>query len=239
MRPGPPALPPAQQDEGNPDAQRACRPRENGRRRAHYSANPQRRLAASKDWYENRDRRRDRFHRQPAGRGVRRRRARRPRADAQPSRRRRASRSRHWQAGHHAGRLAPERVRPARGRRSSTMPTRSINLAGEPIGEGRWTPQRKAVLRDSRILATRSVVEAIRGGRNPPQVLISASAIGYYGAIGRRTEDGRLTGRQRLPRAARGGVGNGSTEGRARRHPRRAVAHRCGAREKSAARCRG
>src|SRR5688572_11608654 len=36
-----------------------------------------------------------------------------------------------------------------------------INLAGEPIGARRWTPQRKAALRDSRILATRSIVEAI------------------------------------------------------------------------------
>src|SRR5215216_5842887 len=37
-----------------------------------------------------------------------------------------------------------------------------INLAGASIGEKRWTPQRKAELRDSRILATRSLSAAIR-----------------------------------------------------------------------------
>jgi uncharacterized protein (TIGR01777 family) len=66
-----------------------------------------------------------------------------------------------------------------------------INLAGEPLGKGRWTPQRKAVLRDSRILATRSVVEAIRAAAAAPRVLISSSAVGYYGPSGAepKTED--------------------------------------------------
>ena len=56
-----------------------------------------------------------------------------------------------------------------------------INLAGEPLADGRWTPQRKAALRDSRILATRSLVEAIRIAATPPRVFISGSAVGYYG----------------------------------------------------------
>ena len=56
-----------------------------------------------------------------------------------------------------------------------------INLAGASIGEKRWTPQRKAELRDSRILATRSLSAAIRQAAAPPRVFISASAIGYYG----------------------------------------------------------
>ena len=66
-----------------------------------------------------------------------------------------------------------------------------INLAGEPLGDARWTPQRKAVLRDSRILATRSLIEAIRSASRPPRVFISSSAIGYYGASGAepKTED--------------------------------------------------
>jgi uncharacterized protein len=59
-----------------------------------------------------------------------------------------------------------------------------INLAGESISEGRWTPQRKAALRDSRILATKSVVEAIRAAAIPPRVFISSSAVGYYGTSG-------------------------------------------------------
>jgi uncharacterized protein (TIGR01777 family) len=66
-----------------------------------------------------------------------------------------------------------------------------INLAGEPLGARRWTPQRKAALRDSRILATRSIVEAIRGAAKPPRVLINSSGTGYYGASGAepKTED--------------------------------------------------
>ena len=56
-----------------------------------------------------------------------------------------------------------------------------INLAGASIGEKRWTPQRKAELRDSRILATRSLAAAIKEAAAPPRVFISSSAIGYYG----------------------------------------------------------
>ncbi|MBA2304956.1 MAG: TIGR01777 family protein [Acidobacteria bacterium] len=68
-----------------------------------------------------------------------------------------------------------------------------INLAGESIGEGRWTPQRKAALRDSRILATKSLVEAIRATATPPRVFISSSAVGYYGPSGAepKTEDSK------------------------------------------------
>src|SRR5918994_1935266 len=43
-----------------------------------------------------------------------------------------------------------------------------INLAGESIADGRWTPQRKALLRDSRILATKSVAAAITAAKIAP-----------------------------------------------------------------------
>jgi uncharacterized protein len=56
-----------------------------------------------------------------------------------------------------------------------------INLAGASIGEKRWKPQRKAELRDSRILSTRSLAAAIRDATIPPRVFVSSSAIGYYG----------------------------------------------------------
>ena len=56
-----------------------------------------------------------------------------------------------------------------------------INLSGASIGEQRWTPQRKAELRDSRILPTRSLAAAINAAAMPPRVFISGSAIGYYG----------------------------------------------------------
>lgn len=66
-----------------------------------------------------------------------------------------------------------------------------VNLAGEPIGDARWTPQRKAKLRDSRILATRSLAAAINAATQPPQVMVSASGAGYYGPAGAepKTED--------------------------------------------------
>jgi uncharacterized protein (TIGR01777 family) len=59
-----------------------------------------------------------------------------------------------------------------------------INLAGESIGAKRWNPQRKAELRDSRLLATRSLAAAVAAVAAPPAVFVSASATGYYGASG-------------------------------------------------------
>jgi uncharacterized protein (TIGR01777 family) len=57
-----------------------------------------------------------------------------------------------------------------------------INLAGESVAGGRWTPARKQALRDSRILSTRTLAAAIKACGNPPRTFISGSAIGYYGA---------------------------------------------------------
>jgi uncharacterized protein len=57
-----------------------------------------------------------------------------------------------------------------------------VNLSGESLAGRRWTPQAKAALRNSRILATRSLVSAIGAARSRPAVLVSGSAIGYYGA---------------------------------------------------------
>src|SRR6185437_8674496 len=56
-----------------------------------------------------------------------------------------------------------------------------VNLAGASIAKGRWTAARKQVLRDSRILATRSLVDALSATRARPPVFISASGCGYYG----------------------------------------------------------
>ena len=55
-----------------------------------------------------------------------------------------------------------------------------INLAGEPIAE-RWTPQQKQAIMASRQIGTRKLVEAIAMAEQKPQVLVSGSAIGYYG----------------------------------------------------------
>ena len=56
-----------------------------------------------------------------------------------------------------------------------------INLAGEPLAGVRWTDQRKQEIRNSRIITTKVLVEAIAKADVKPQVLISGSAIGYYG----------------------------------------------------------
>jgi uncharacterized protein (TIGR01777 family) len=59
-----------------------------------------------------------------------------------------------------------------------------INLAGASIMGGRWTEKRKAVLRSSRIETTRGLVNAMAKMNPRPRVLVSASAVGYYGNRG-------------------------------------------------------
>jgi uncharacterized protein len=59
-----------------------------------------------------------------------------------------------------------------------------VHLAGASIAEGRWTPARKRALQESRIAATRHLVGALGRLRQPPQVFIGASAIGFYGNRG-------------------------------------------------------
>ena len=56
-----------------------------------------------------------------------------------------------------------------------------VNLAGASIADGRWTTQRKALLRSSRIDTTRALVAALAKMNPRPSVLVSASAIGIYG----------------------------------------------------------
>src|SRR4029078_7932515 len=57
-----------------------------------------------------------------------------------------------------------------------------INLAGENVGEGRWTEERKRKLESSRLDSTRALVTAMRSGAAKKRTFISASAIGCYGA---------------------------------------------------------
>jgi uncharacterized protein (TIGR01777 family) len=59
-----------------------------------------------------------------------------------------------------------------------------FNLAGEPVAEGRWTQDKKRRIRDSRIIGTRNLVEGLRELDRKPEVLVSASAVGYYGDRG-------------------------------------------------------
>ncbi|HEY5316307.1 MAG TPA: NAD-dependent epimerase/dehydratase family protein, partial [Pirellulales bacterium] len=61
-----------------------------------------------------------------------------------------------------------------------------FHLAGDPVADGRWTEEKKCRIRDSRVLGTRHLVESL--SRLPqderPKVLVSASAVGYYGDRG-------------------------------------------------------
>ena len=59
-----------------------------------------------------------------------------------------------------------------------------INLAGEPIAARRWSTEQKQRILDSRVSATRSLVDAIQQASAPPPVFISGSAVGYYGPLG-------------------------------------------------------
>lgn len=59
-----------------------------------------------------------------------------------------------------------------------------VHLAGEGIGDHRWTAAHKARVLDSRKAGTRLLTEALAGLDQPPAVLVSASAVGYYGDRG-------------------------------------------------------
>ena len=59
-----------------------------------------------------------------------------------------------------------------------------IHLAGESLAAGRWTAGRKARIRSSRVDSTRLLAEAVAGAPSPPRVMISASAVGWYGDRG-------------------------------------------------------
>lgn len=59
-----------------------------------------------------------------------------------------------------------------------------VHLGGASIGAGRWTPARKAVLRASRIDATRLLVDALAALDPKPRRLVAASAVGVYGDRG-------------------------------------------------------
>ncbi len=59
-----------------------------------------------------------------------------------------------------------------------------IHLAGDNIAEGSWSEEKKRSIRDSRVVGTRTLVDALKKTENPPKVFISASATGFYGNRG-------------------------------------------------------
>jgi len=59
-----------------------------------------------------------------------------------------------------------------------------VHLAGENIAAGRWTKKRMLAIRDSRVDGTRAVCRAVARLKDKPQVVITASAVGWYGDRG-------------------------------------------------------
>jgi uncharacterized protein (TIGR01777 family) len=94
----------------------------------------------------------------------------------------------------------PSRVRAGRGIPWSAVNEAGtadviINLAGENVGAGRWTADRKRNILNSRVEATTALVTAIRLARDKPRTFISASAVGFYGVrddeiLDERSENG-------------------------------------------------
>ncbi len=64
-----------------------------------------------------------------------------------------------------------------------------VHLAGAGVGDHRWTAGYKEKIRDSRVLGTTAIAEALATLDTPPRVLLCGSAIGYYGDTGDRPVD--------------------------------------------------
>ncbi|MFJ8646530.1 TIGR01777 family oxidoreductase [Streptomyces sp. NPDC093546] len=64
-----------------------------------------------------------------------------------------------------------------------------VHLAGAGVGERRWTEGYKREIRDSRVLGTAAIAEAVASLDTPPRVLLCGTALGYYGDTGTRAVD--------------------------------------------------
>jgi uncharacterized protein (TIGR01777 family) len=64
-----------------------------------------------------------------------------------------------------------------------------VNLAGQNIGDSRWTRQQKILVRSSRIAAGRAVASAVLQANRKPGVVVQASGVGYYGVVDDRPLD--------------------------------------------------
>lgn len=84
-------------------------------------------------------------------------------------------------------------IRESAQRFMDTPPDALVNLAGEPIAVKRWSEHQKAALVRSRVAATEQLIalcEQLKANGQPlPQVMVSGSAMGYYGAQGGRVVD--------------------------------------------------
>jgi uncharacterized protein (TIGR01777 family) len=83
-----------------------------------------------------------------------------------------------------------------------------VHLAGTSIASGRWTEARKRAIKQSRIRGTELLSRTLAGMRNGPKVLVSASAVGFYGDQGDKTlVESEPSGRGFLAEVCRGWEG--------------------------------
>lgn len=102
-----------------------------------------------------------------------------------------------------------------------------VHLAGESIASGRWSAARKRTLVASRVEGARRIVEAIARAKSPPRSLLSASAVGFYGARGEEAlHEDAAPGRDFLARLC---VDWEAAAAEAQRHGVRVVCLRLGA----------
>jgi len=90
-----------------------------------------------------------------------------------------------------------------------------IHLAGENVGAGRWTTQRRAAIRASRVDGTKLLTTTLAGLDEPPRTLVCASAIGFYGDRGtEELDEASEPGRGFLPELCQAweDAGSGSSE---------------------------
>lgn len=68
-----------------------------------------------------------------------------------------------------------------------------VHLAGDNVADGSWTEAKKKSIRESRVVGTRTLIDALKKTENPPKIFVSASAIGFYGNRGDEilTEDSK------------------------------------------------
>jgi len=100
-----------------------------------------------------------------------------------------------WDPGAEEGGLDP---------RSLDGVTAVVHLAGAGVADKRWTPSYQAEIRDSRVKGTKALVRALSAMTTPPGVLLSGSAIGWYGDTGgREVTEGAPAGRGFLPEVVR------------------------------------
>jgi len=84
----------------------------------------------------------------------------------------------------------PAKVRAGRGvswndvKREVAESDAVVNLAGENVGEGRWTDERRKRILDSRLSATAALTDAIALAPVRPRAFVSMSAVGFYGPRG-------------------------------------------------------